>query len=195
MTNAAEHDERIVTAGFHMSLDGFIARPGGELDWMQIGPDIVEHAVETMRSIDIMFMGRHAYLEQAAHWPEQTGDLADAINAHEKVVFTNRAAQLDLSGWPRSRAARDPAAEISAIRANPGKSIGVSGGARLFHTMLHTGLIDEVRVIIHPVTLGAGRTPWPAGLRLQLGATQAFESGAILHTYTPIDRPSPTDPR
>lgn len=193
MTETGSDTTRIVSAGFHMSLDGFIARPGGELDWMQVGPDVVEHAVETLRSIDTMFLGRDTYLVQAAHWPNQTGDLADAVNAHEKVVFTSRPEQLDLTGWPRSRAARDPAAEIGAIRGTPGKRIGVSGGARLFQTMLHDQLIDEVRVIIHPITLGSGRTPWHEGLRYRLTSTRNFDSGAVLHTYTPADRPSRTN--
>lgn len=190
MTGGETENARIVSAGFHMSLDGFIARPGGELDWMRIGPDVVAHAVETMRSIDTMLMGRDTYIVQAAHWPDRTGDLADAVNAHEKVAFTSRPEQLDLTNWHRSRAAHDPAAEIEAIRATPGKRIGVSGGARLFQTMFQDGLIDEVRVIIHPVTLGEGRTPWPEGLHLRLAATRNFDSGAVLHTYTAPNRPS-----
>lgn len=189
MSGLEAGNERIVSAGFHMSLDGFIARAGGELDWMQVGSDVVEHAVETMRSIDTMFLGRDTYIVQAAHWPHQSGELAGAVNAHEKVVFTSRPEQLDLSTWPRSRVAHDPAAEIEAIRATPGQAIGVGGGVRLFQTMLQDRLIDEVRVIIHPVTLGAGRTPWPEGLRLRLAATREFDSGAVLHTYTPADRP------
>lgn len=189
MTDGETDNTRIVSAGFHMSLDGFIARTGGELDWMRIGSDVVAHAVETMRSIDTMLMGRHTYIEQAAYWPRQSGDLADAVNAHDKVVFTRRPEQLDLTNWRRSRAACDPAAEIEAIRATPGRRIGVSGGARLFRTLLHGRLIDELRVIIHPVTLGTGRTPWPDGLRFRLTATRNFDSGAVLHTYLPADRP------
>ncbi|WP_150461981.1 dihydrofolate reductase family protein [Nesterenkonia ebinurensis] len=187
MTDAGSNNGRIVSAGFHMSLDGFVAGPGGELDWMHIGSDVIEHAVETMQSIDTMLMGKDTYLEQAAHWPYQTGNLADAVNGHKKVVFTSRPEQIDLSRWPLSRAAHDPASEIAEICTAPGKRIGVSGGARLFQTLLHDRLIDEVRVIIHPVTLGSGRSPWPEGLRLNLTATSTFDSGAVLHTYTPTD--------
>lgn len=188
MTGTGSSDRRIVTAGFHMSLDGFIARPGGELDWIDFSPDVIDHAIETMRSIDTMLMGGRTYREQAVHWPRQAGDLADAVNAHEKVVFTTRAEQLDLTIWPGSRAAQDPATEIATIRTSAGKHIGVSGGARLFRTMLQDRLIDEMRVIVHPVTLGAGLTPWPDGIRLRLTGTRLFESGAVLHTYTPADR-------
>lgn len=178
---------RIVSAGFHMSLDGFIARPGGELDWMHIGSDVIAHAVEMMRSTDTMLMGRETYLAQAAHWPHRTGDLADAVNAHDKVVFTSRPEQVDLTNWRHSRTAADPAAEIEAIRATPGQRIGVSGGARLFQTMLHDRLIDEIRVIVHPVTLGAGRTPWQEELHFRLASSLTFDSGALLHTYLPAD--------
>lgn len=193
MTATASDNARVVSAGFHMSLDGFIARPGGELDWMHIGPDVIEHAVETMRGIDTMFLGRDTYLVQSAHWPNQTGDLADAVNSHEKVAFTSRPETLDLTNWPRSRTAHHPAAEIEALRTAPGKHIGVSGGARLFRSMLQDGLIDEIRVIIHPVILGAGRTPWTEGLRCALASTLEFDSGAVLHTYTSPDRPSQAD--
>lgn len=189
MTGTGSSDRRIVTAGFHMSLDGYIARPGGELDWIHLSPDVIEYAIETMNSIDTMLMGGRTYHEQAAHWPKQTGALADAINAHEKVVITTHADQFDLTIWPRSRARQDPAKEIDAIRTSRGKHIGVSGGAHLFRTMMRDRLIDEIRVIVHPVTLGAGHAPWPDGLRLRLTATREFRSGAVLQTYIPVDRP------
>lgn len=193
MTVTASDRARVISAGFHMSLDGFIARPRGELDWMRFGPDVIEHAAETMRGIDTMLLGRDTYLEQAAHWPQQTGALADAVNGHEKVVFTSRPDMLDLTSWPGSRTARNPAAEVEALRTSPGKRIGVSGGARLFRSMLRDGLIDEIRVTIHPVTLGEGLAPWPEGLRFTLASTLTFDSGAVLHTYTAPDRPSPAD--
>ncbi|WP_293699408.1 dihydrofolate reductase family protein [uncultured Agrococcus sp.] len=190
---AVPTEARIVTAGFHMSLDGFIARPGGELDWLRFGPDVIEHAADTMRGIDTMFLGRHTYLAQAAHWPNQTGELADAVNNHEKIVFTSHPETLVLTNWPGSRASRSPAAEIEAIRSAPGKRIGVSGGARLFRTMLRDGLIDEIRVIIHPVTLRAGVSPWSGSLGFTLASTEEFDSGAVLHTYAAPPRPTSAD--
>lgn len=186
----SDNGTRIVSAGFHMSLDGLIARSGGDLDWIRLSPDVIEHAIEMMRGIDIMLMGRKTYLAQAAHWPGQTGRLADAVNAHEKVVVTSRPEEMDLTTWHGSRTVSDPAAEIAALRRIPGKRIGISGGARLLNSLLLDRLIDEIRVIVHPVTLAAGRSPWPGGLRLRQISTREFDSGAVLNTYKPVDTPA-----
>lgn len=175
-----------ISAGFHMSLDGYIARPGGELDWMEIGPDMADYATETMRTIDTMLMGQVNFREQAASWPDRRGDLADAVNAHDKLVISSRPDEIDLTVWEGSRAVTDPAAEIALLRQRPDKRVGIAGGATLLRSLFRQELIDEIRVITHPVTLGAGLTPWPAGMRLQLTAIREFDSGAVLHTYRPL---------
>jgi dihydrofolate reductase len=74
--------------------------------------------------------------------------------------------------------------EIASLRRSPGGRIGVTGGAEFLRRMLGHGLIDELRVITHPVTLGHGRSPWPAGLRLHLTSAREFDSGANLRIYT-----------
>ena len=89
----------VVSTGFHMSLDGYMARLGGELDWMEFSPDMLEYATEVMRGIDTMLMGRVNFLEQAAAWPARSGALADAVNAHDKVVVTSQPELIDLAMW------------------------------------------------------------------------------------------------
>lgn len=175
---------RIVSAGFQMSLDGYIAGPDDELDWMRGSVDMLDHATATMRGIDTMLMGRRTYVEQAASWPHRTGELADAVSSHDKVVFTSRPDEIDLTAWAGSRVSVDPATEIASLRRSRGGRIGVTGGAEFLRRMLGHGLIDEVRVITHPVTLGHGRSPWPAGLRLHLTSAREFDSGANLRIYT-----------
>lgn len=167
-----------------MSLDRYIADPAGGLDWMTGTPDLLEYATETMRTIDTMLMGRRTYLEQAAAWPHRQGDLADAVNAHDKVVFTSRPDEIDLGAWDGSRAAIDPAVEIGRLQQTAGGLIGVSGGAAFLRSLFESRLIDEVRVITHPVTLGSGLSPWAAGLRLRPTDVRDFDSGAQLRTYT-----------
>lgn len=183
----------LVSAGFHMSLDGYVARLGGGLDWMEFTPDMLEYATEAMRGIDTMLMGRVNFLEQAAAWPDRNSDLADAVNAHDKVVVTSRPDAIDLAAWDGTRATSDPVAEIEQLRQQPDRRIGIAGGATLLHSLMRQHLIDEIRVVTHPVTLGSGLSPWPTGLRLRLAENRAFASGATLRTYLPL-RPVPHGP-
>ncbi|HEX6873110.1 MAG TPA: dihydrofolate reductase family protein [Micromonosporaceae bacterium] len=177
--------DRRVSLGMSVSLDGFVAGPKGELDWMldNLDESLREHLVQTLRRIDTMLMGRVNYLEQAAHWPHSTDPIAAVVNQHRKVVFSSTLERVE---WANTRRATgSPAEEIRRLKSQPGAMIGVSGGVRFARALLRDHLLDELRLTIHPVALGSGLPLFVDRVRLSLIDTKRFASGVVVHTYQP----------
>lgn len=178
---------RKVILNMRMTLDGFLCGPNGELDWMfrtPTSPDQVEQLTAFEREVNTTLLGRVAYLQQAHYWPSQTGELADMVNGHEKIVFSKTLEKVE---WSNARLARgDAAEEVARLKAAPGKSIYVSGGAMLAQSLARAGLIDEYQVVLYPLALGAGK-PLFQGLAsemaLKLVRTTPYESGAVMLVY------------
>lgn len=180
---------RKVYLGMNMTLDGYVAGPNGELDWAfrNMSPDMGEYVTELLRTVDTILLGHTTYLQQAAAWPKQTGEMADLLNSHAKVVFSTRLTTLE---WNNSRlASADATEEIARLKQQPGKNIAVTGGATLAQTLSRIGLIDEYDLVVHPIVLGSGKplfTDRSQPLNLKLVSAKTFASGAIGLTYQPV---------
>jgi dihydrofolate reductase len=180
---------RKVRLGMNVSLDGFVAGPHGELDWIfrTMDPAQMQWVTEFLREVDTVLIGHVTYLEQAATWPKQTGDLADLLNAHAKIVFSKK---LETVEWNNSRVATaDAATEIAQLKQQPGKDIYVTGGATLAQSLSRLGLIDEYNLTIRPVVLGVGMPLFKdqaQPLNLELVNSHTYETGAVTVTYRPI---------
>jgi dihydrofolate reductase len=128
-----------------MSLDGYIAGPNGESDWILMDPDIDFESLTS--SFDTILMGRKTY--EAAR---QQGE-GPAMPAIQEYVLSSTLRQSDCPGVTVSNNARDTVAKL---RAAPGKDIWLFGGGSLFRSLLGMGLVDTVEVGIIPVLLGRG---------------------------------------
>ena len=129
-------------------------------------------------------MGRVTYEQMSEHWPKATDDYAAFMNTLPKVVFSKT---LPTAAWPGARIARgDLATEIAALKAEPGGEIMAHGGAAFVQALSRHGLIDEYRLVILPVALGAGLPLFkdlPRPLRLDLAETRSFSDGTIINVY------------
>ena len=109
------------------------------------------------------------------------------MNSIPKVVFSKT---LPVTEWAASRIARgDLTEEIAALKSEPGGDIIAHGGAAFVQALSRLGLIDEYRLIIHPVALGNGLPLFkdlPRPLRLELAEARHFTDGAVIHVYRPI---------
>ena len=83
---------RKVSLAMNVSLDGYVAGPNGELDWIfrSMDPALGESVISFLREVDTILIGHTTYLQQAAAWPKQSGEMADLLNSHAKVVFSTR---------------------------------------------------------------------------------------------------------
>ncbi|TDB76526.1 dihydrofolate reductase, partial [Actinomadura sp. KC216] len=142
------------------SVDGFIAGPDGDLDWM-ISPDEEgqAEALDQLDTIDTALIGRGVYEEMVRYWPTATDEYANRINAMPKLVFSRTPEPLR---WNNARIVpvtgdADLAAQVSRLKTRPGPDMVLFGGARLAQTFARLALVDEYRLCIQPVALGSGR--------------------------------------
>jgi dihydrofolate reductase len=176
---------RKVILGMNLTLDGYVAGPGGELDWMfpNIDEELNRSIVGSLNEIDTFVMGRNTYLGMAAHWPNVNDPIAEKMNAADKLVFSKTLATVD---WQNSSLAQsDPAEELDRLKLQPGQNIGIAGGALFAQYVSAHRLVDEYRLTIHPVALGTGIRLFAEPLKLTLINTETFASGAVIHTYRP----------
>ena len=182
-----------------VSLDGFVEGPNKELDWMSTDDEFEEYINGVLASIDAMIFGRKAFELLAEYWPTAAENPAGAadpanparhieaarmMNEKQKIVFSTTLKKAD---WNNSRiVGGDLAAEISRLKNEPGKDIAVFAGAGIAASLMRLGLIDEYRIIVNPILLGAG-TPLFQGSydrsMLNLMETKPFKSGATLLSY------------
>ena len=182
---------RKVIYSFSVSLDGYIEGPGGDIEWAAPGEELHRHFNETEREVGAAFYGRRLYENMSAYWPTADEDplatpevieYAGIWRRMQKVVFSTTLESVD---W-NSELLRDGIAEkVAAMKAQPGKDMSV-GGASLASAFMNLGLIDEFRLYVYPVILGAGKPMFQGVERkidLRLLETRTFGSGVVLLRY------------
>jgi dihydrofolate reductase len=168
-----------------VSLDGYIASPDGSTDWVAAGrtDDSTSWVVETVGNAGAHLLGATTYTEFAGFWPGASGPFAKPMNEIPKVVFSNSLTSAD---WSETEiAAGDLAQAITRLkRERSGGYLLAQGGVRFARSLVETGLIDEYRLVIHPVVLGAGERLFLAPLTIEPVSTTAFSGGAVAHVFT-----------
>lgn len=162
-----------------MSLDGYIAGPKGEIDWVVADPEIDFGAI--MKEFDTILVGRRTF-EQMAQAKRTT------MPGMRTVVFSRELRQAD---YPEVTVANQGQNEmLASLRAQPGKDIWLFGGSTLFRGLLEMGMVDSVEVSIMPVVLGGGVSLARAdqeGLgprgKLKLKTHRVYKSGIVSLEY------------
>ena len=187
---------RKVVAIENVTLDGFAdSREGLGFEWTARAYDaeVDRFSNEHVRAdVDTAMYGRATYLGMQGFWsnmldsPDGTPtERAHAkwVNNVDKVVFSRT---LESADWANSRLiGGNVAEEVATLKAQPGGAIAIYASPRLVHGFVDLGLIDEFRVLVHPLTLGRG-TPLfhdRAKLELELLESKAFHSGAVYVRY------------
>ena len=168
-----------------MTLDGFFEGPNG-LDWVVLDADFFEYAAEMLKEAGALLFGRKTYQHMAAHWPAAPVDeIAYKMNHLPKLVFSRT---LDKVEWKNSTLVKgDYAEEILKLKQQDGQgALVILGSAMLASHFLQYGLIDEYRVILNTVLIGAGRPLFPdikQKIDLKLTRTKPLASGVIVLYY------------
>lgn len=172
-----------------ISLDGFVSGPGNRHDWIFTGlqEEFAEWCVGRLWDAGAHLMGRVTYGDMAAYWPTSTEPYARPMNDIPKIVFSRT---LRDAKWGESRVvAGDMAREIARLKSETGKDLLAHGGAGFARSLVQTGLVDEYRLVTHPVALGTGRSPFAglaAPVRLALVDAVTFRTGVIAKTLRPV---------
>jgi dihydrofolate reductase len=173
---------RRVVYGGAMSLDGFIAGPNGEYDWIVMDPNIDFQAL--MSRFDTFLIGRKTFEVM-----RRMGNAAPAAPGIQNIVFSRTLRPEDC---PEAILSGDAERVVADLRAKPGKDIALFGGGELFRSLLAAGLVDEVAVSVIPVLLGGGipLLPPPAGrARLKLKKHRVYEkTGTVGLEYDIVAR-------
>ena len=173
-----------------VTLDGYFEGPKSwDIDWHEYvwGEELEQLSIEQLRSADMILFGRVTYQGMASHWPSATGEVADFMNSISKVVFSRT---LDKAGWSNTRLVKSNAQdEVAKLKQQPGRDLLIFGSADLSSTLMRNGLIDEYRLGMTPVVLGAGNPlfkPSPERLRLKLLEARPLKSGCVILRYEPL---------
>ncbi len=171
-----------------MSLDGFVARRDGVIDWIGVSrphDDRRQRAVaELLGQAGLLVLGRRAYQDMARAWPDSQSPTGHYMNALPKIVFSSTLSEAE---WSNAQVSSRPVEEeIPELKRQPGKDIVVFGGAGFARSLARHGLVDEYRVTVQPVALGDGLPllhGLPEPLRLELVSTTVYADGPITHIY------------
>ena len=168
-----------------ISLDGYVGATDDSTGCEAAGrsDDGAAWVLDTVANARAHLVGATTYARWAAFWPSASGAFAKPMNEIPKVVFSNSVTSAE---WGDTTIATGDLTE-AVIRLKHEGSDGyllAQGGAGFARSLVETGLIDEYRLVVHPIVLGAGERLFNAPLEIDSIRTVAFSRGAVAHVFT-----------
>ena len=176
------------------SLDGFVESASGSIDWTTVDEEIHGWFNDQVREAGAFLYGRRLYETMSAYWPTaETDPAATAVMLEfariwvpkPKIVFSTT---LESVAWNSRLVRGDLGEELARLRHEFDGELQIAGPT-LAAWFIERGLVDEYRVVVHPVAIGGGKPYFPRGAQpvaLRLLETKIFASGAVYHGYEPI---------
>jgi len=183
---------RKVIASEFVSLDGVFEAPD-QWHFPYFNGEMGEAIGASMAQADALLLGRVTYEEWAAYWPNQSADdneVSGFMNDTPKyVVSTTLEEPLE---WKNSTLIRGDsfAVEITRLKQQPGRDISISGSGTLVRSLLREDLLDELRLMVHPIVVGTGKRLFEDGSdkkALELVDSKTFGTGVLYLIYRPAD--------
>jgi len=177
-----------------MSIDGYIADPGGKMDWMNWNWDVElkKYVYNLTRPVDCIVLGKKLAHEFIDTWQERLKNPSTADAFARKMVETQKivfSQTLNKASWKNTRLAKgDLAEEINRLKKTKGRDIIAYGGISFLTSLIKTGLVDEYNLFIKPVILGSGLSIFhnpENDLKLDLVYSTSFECGITALCYIP----------
>jgi dihydrofolate reductase len=151
------------------------------------GEELEAFSLEQLNAAGTLLFGRKTYEGMASYWSNETGAIAHLMNTIEKVVVSR---SLNEAAWSNTRLVRGEGTNaVEALKQSSGKDVYAFGSADLLSSLLRHGLVDELRVCIAPVVLGAGKPlfkPSEQELTMNLLEARALRTGGVIVRYAPV---------
>ena len=177
----------------HVSLDGFVAGPKGEMDWIRVDADIFDYASEATRKADLALYGRVTYQMMDAYWPTAADNPKASKHDIEHSAWYKKVDKVVLS---RSMAGQnipkvtvvsgDLRAQIGKFKEKQGGDIVVFGSPSAVHSLMKEDLLDEIWLFVNPVLLGKGIPMFKdidGRKTLKLDLEKRFSTGVVMVKY------------
>ena len=185
---------KIITTTW-VTLDGYIAGPNEEMDWVIVDEEMGVYEDDVVSAADTLLLGRVTYQSFAGSWPyvpdnpnvsEGEKEYARKLNAMRKIVFSKTLPTVE---WNNSSLMKEVLPEaITKLKQEPGRDMLIYGSASIVRTLTNHGLIDEYQLLVHPVVLGGGKPLFQdikERQKLKLVKSKTFPSGVIGLYYQP----------
>ncbi|GAC1482548.1 MAG: dihydrofolate reductase family protein [Ktedonobacteraceae bacterium] len=180
---------RKIVVSEYVTLDGVMEDPGGGgWSFPFWNEEAAKYKFDELFASDALLLGRVTYEGFAKAWPAMKDELgfADRMNSLPKYVVSTT---LSEGTWNNTRVIKEHVVEeIAALKQQPGLDILVGGSAELVHTLMRHGLVDEYKLMIHPIVVGKGKRLFKDGIDrriMKLAETKSFSSGIVILIYRP----------
>jgi dihydrofolate reductase len=179
-----------------ITLDGFVAGPEGQLDWMWIpgknNETILQHVIELADSCDTILMGRKMTREFTEYWEKVVDNqpdspefsLAQRMVNMPKIAFSRT--QTSINGRNLKVENGDLVTAVQSLKNKPGKDLMVYGGAGFVSSLISNNLIDEYYFFLNPVAIGNGLSIFREQKILTLESSIRYKNGKMLNKYLPV---------
>lgn len=177
----------------HVSLDGFVAGPTGEMDWIKVDDEIFDFGGKFTDKADAALYGKNTWQMMEGYWPTAAENPAATrhdiqhsrwYNSVTKIVLSTT---MNTTDRPKTIIIKNNfSKEIKGVKEQPGKNIHIYGSPTAVHSLDRENLIDEYWLFVNPVILGVGIPLFKGSDRtkeLELLATREFSSGVVALQY------------
>jgi dihydrofolate reductase len=179
----------------NVSLDGVIQDPAGDEGFARGGwvgriaalPELAKFTLDEALGTEALLLGRRSYEWFAARWPSRSGELADRLNSLPKYVVSST---LEDPDWNNSTVLKgDVVTEVSKLKRELNGEINIPASFQLARTLIEHDLVDELRLKIFPLVLGAGERLFGETSEkkpMRLVNTMTLGDGVVINTYEPV---------
>jgi len=179
-----------------MTIDGFVAGPNGENDWVFLpgkqDPAALQFTIYMADSCDTILSGSSLADGWVDHWQNIADNQPDSpwnpfaklMVSHRKIVFSRTNAEI--AGPNVEVESRDLATVVQELKDQPGKDIIVYGGVKFARSLIILNLIDEYYIIVNPIAIGNGQTIFSERKIMQLESSVSYTNGKVLNKYLPV---------
>lgn len=188
---AARKKTRKLKAFIHVSLDGYFVDARGDMSWAhRHDAEWNGFVAENSRGGGALVFGRITWEQMASYWPTPAGRAANPVVAARmtllpKYVFSNT---LKKPTWKNTTVLKGPLVQAATkLKRTAGPDLVILGSGSIVGQLTAAGLIDELQLVVNPLVLGAGRTPFEGNgfTQLTLKNSRTFSNGNVVLTYVP----------